>query len=535
MTYLFPCMSRLMLIICLLILSLFLHGCSHLECINPGNVITINNEGDPLNCTNGKFDKYRGDNDYDKYLDNIIEGIKSAPVDKATNKKQVMIFVHGGLNSLESGLNRAPLVNIIEKGTSTKQYFPVLIDWDSGLISSYGENLATIRQGKVEPLYGPMTLPFTFLEDVGRSATRFPLAWYHQFATDWTSLTFPNQPYVTDCGNATYDHWMHPEIQSQNALYCALRKDNSETALKVSLDNADNADWKKSAMLGRFLSYWISMPLKYTLVPIIDGLGKPAWDNMVRRTLNMYRTPEEFDLRQEIGKVDEVPEEVEALAKNKIRIKETGALAKFLFKLDAFMKEDQPQNIDNHKNNEIYEVTLVGHSMGTIVLSEFFRSHKNYKCLSASVKQIVYMAAACSIRDLKDAVIPFMQNYNKDAKFYNLSLHPLNDSGEANWQYVDMVPRGSLLEWIDNFLTTPATPLDRTLGKWENIIQATHIIPDDVRPRITIKGFGVGEKSTTGPQTHGQFDDFCSIKDDDNCQNWKFWDPVFWEKDKYPR
>lgn len=525
MTFFNTRLSRLLLIIIFMVLpSLFLQSCSHLNCIDPANVITIDNEGVPLNCNDGKFDKYRGDNEYDKYLNNIIEGIKNAPVDGATNKKQIMIFVHGGLNSLGSGLDRAPLVGEIKNNTSAKQYFPIFIDWDSGLMSSYGEHLVIIRQGKQEPLYGPMTAPFTLLEDVGRSATRFPLAWYHQIATDWKSLTFPNQPYTTDCSTATYDHWMHPEIQSQNALYCALRKDTSSSALKVSLDEAKEADWKKTKMLGRFFSYWISMPLKYSIVPIIDGFGKPSWDNMVRRTLNMYRTPEEFDLRKEIGKVNEIPEDVETLAGEKIRIKETGALAKFLYKLDDFIG----------KNSEEYEVTLVGHSMGTIVLSEFFRSHKNYKYLSASVSNIVYMAAASSIRDFKDAVIPFMQNYNKNAKFYNLTLHPLNDSGEANWQYLDVVPRGSLLEWIDNFLTTPATPLDRTLGKWENIIQATHVIPEDVRPRVTLKGFGVGDKSTTGPQVHGQFDDFCSAKDGEYCQNWNFWDPVFWEVNKYP-
>lgn len=262
------------------------------------------------------------------------------------------------------------------------------------------------------------------------------------------------------------------------------------------------------------------MPLKYTLVPIIDGFGKPAWENMVRRTRNMYRTPSEFDLRTELAKVNDIPEKVESLAAEQIHEGKTGTLAKFFSKLE--------EQITDGSN---YEITVIGHSMGTIVLNEFFRSYRDYPHISKSIENIVYMAAACSIRDMQDSVIPFMQSENHNAKFYNLTLHPLNDSGEANWSYLDVVPRGSLLEWIDNFLTTPATPLDRTLGKWENIIQATHVIPEKICDRVTIKGFGVGTMKSIGPQQHGEFDEFCAKHNTSDCPDWKFWSEVFWTAD----
>ena len=88
---------------------------------------------------------------------------------------------------------------------------------------------------------------------------------------------------------------------------------------------------------------------------------------------------------------------------------------------------------------------------------------------------------------------------------------------------------GSLLEWIDTFLTDPATPLDRTLGKWENIIQATHIIPLPVRPRVALKAFGVGTTATEGPQRHGEFDNYRPGEG----QTWRFWEPSFREPGFY--
>lgn len=79
------------------------------------------------------------------------------------------------------------------------------------------------------------------------------------------------------------------------------------------------------------------------------------------------------------------------------------------------------------------------------------------------------------------------------------------------------------------FLAAITTPLDRTLGKCENIIQATHIIPPQIRPRVNLKAFGVGKTASAGPQRHGEFDDY---QPGDN-QTWRFWDPSLREAGVY--
>jgi hypothetical protein len=248
----------------------------------------------------------------------------------------------------------------------------------------------------------------------------------------------------------------------------------------------------------------------------------------------MYRRPAEFDIRDEVRENYKDPEEVKKIARKAIAYKETGALARLLHALNDVAAggtgEEKGVGIPMQtqstlKTGQDFEMTLIGHSMGTIVLNDFIRDYESYPNLK--ITNIVYMAPACSIRDFERSVIPYMRSTKgKDARFYNLTLHPLNDVREAN--AFNLVARGSLLEWIDSYFTTPSTPMDRTLGKWENIIQATHIIPDEVRERVYIKGFPVGDTNKDGPQKHGEFDEY-RPKDG---QTWKFWDRAFWEAEK---
>jgi pimeloyl-ACP methyl ester carboxylesterase len=183
-----------------------------------------------------------------------------------------------------------------------------------------------------------------------------------------------------------------------------------------------------------------------------------------------------------------------------------------------------------------YQVTLMGHSMGTMVLNEWLR-----RDLLEQRKQfyanIVYMAAACTVRDFSRAVVPYLVQHRPDAKasdpamargtqFYNLMLHPLADLRERD-RLFDLPPRGSLLVWLDSFLTDPQTPLDRTLGRWNNIIPATDLIPQSVRGQVTLKAFALAADDDVpapgeldyGPQEHGQF------------RGKPYWCPEFWESE----
>jgi hypothetical protein len=98
---------------------------------------------------------------------------------------------------------------------------------------------------------------------------------------------------------------------------------------------------------------------------------------------------------------------------------------------------------------------------------------------------------------------------------YIFTLHPEAEVNENT--FYDLLPRGSLLEWVDDFASEPTDFTDVTLGKWKNIIRALHIVPPDVRGQINIKGFWY--KNDLGPQTHSEFDN----------DEYQFWQPDFWK------
>src|SRR5439155_10604915 len=111
------------------------------------------------------------------------------------------------------------------------------------------------------------------------------------------------------------------------------------------------------------------------------------------------------------------------------------------------------------------EVTLVGHSMGTIILNRVVRDSE------INFANIVYMGAACSVEDFSHSVLPFMEQH-RDTQFFTLSLHPVAEAGEWYPWLADLPPRGSLLIWIDNFLSNPVTEQERTMGRWRNLFRS---------------------------------------------------------------
>ena len=147
--------------------------------------------------------------------------------------------------------------------------------------------------------------------------------------------------------------------------------------------------------------------------------------------------------------------------------------------------------------------------MGTIVLDQLLREAVQQR-VDLPVRNIVYMAAAASVREVQDSVLPHLRAA-PGARFYNLMLHPVAEERESyTWGGVpiDPGPRGSLLVLIDNFLSKPLTYLDRTAGRYDNFMPAAHAVPEDLRPRVSIKAFSVGDSPDVrgaSPQKHGEF------------------------------
>jgi hypothetical protein len=209
------------------------------------------------------------------------------------------------------------------------------------------------------------------------------------------------------------------------------------------------------------------------------------------------------------------------------------------------------------------EVNLIGHSMGTIVACEILQRFHQLR-----VDNAVFMAAACSIRDFKQKVVPYLEEQHlreqllglppgteQKTEFYNLCLHDFGENAEKNPGNLDLSQRGSLLTWIDRLFEKPESENDRTLGRWTNALLATDDIPGSIMGQITMKAFGRdrtynGEtpppfynvaqtkpkkgKYAVEPQKHGEFARFeeGSKKSDSNIG---FWRKKYWQPERQPR
>jgi pimeloyl-ACP methyl ester carboxylesterase len=386
---------------------------------------------------------------YEADLKLMFANIKAhAPV--GTNgKKQILIFAHGGLNTENARLKRIEeLIGLGEGDPANKitNYYPVFINWESGLGTSYGEHLISVRAGRKYESWGPVgwpLAPFVFIADIGKSVAKTPGVWIAQLTTDVKAAGYRTT--AVKNSDRLYEQWNFYWENGLNGVDAWHGVTNCGSRSRVVWD---------------MTSYALTVPFKLVAAPFIDGFGQSAWENMYRRTETMFHSVYEFDLS--FGNRGSLTHGVPIYLDHAA----TGATAQFL---DGLKK--------NLNTNE-FEITLVGHSAGTIVLNKVLQRYPDLP-----YKRITYMAAACAISELEGSLIPVMKRQT-NTTFLNWCLNPRAELSEKNAG--DLAPRGSLLEWIDNFLGAPRTATDRTLGKWENIMQSAHVFPPEIQSRVEI-------------------------------------------------
>ena len=222
---------------------------------------------------------------------------------------------------------------------------------------------------------------------------------------------------------------------------------------------------------GDWWSVW--NPTKLVTAPIIDGLGTGAWSSMLRRA--------DLVLRKDSGFNGEPKSTAHT------------AVAKFL---TAYEQKFGRQGID-----------LIGHSMGAIIANNIISRNQDL-----NFNNIVFMGAACRIKDLEYVVVPYLKK-NESTKFYNLSIHTYRELSEN--AFYDFVPRGSLLVWIDQTFGAINSFSDRTAGYWYNIVRAAKNVfkEPSVMRRVYLTEFAMDGDV---PKKHGEFDEF------------NFWQESFW-------
>ena len=159
------------------------------------------------------------------------------------------------------------------------------------------------------------------------------------------------------------------------------------------------------------------------------------------------------------------------------------------------------------------DLILIGHSTGTIIISEYIGSllerHGTKKKdrdsdmlvnkLDGAIDKIVFLGSAATINQFNRTIVPYLQN-SKGTKFYNISLNAY-DEAKTSWFGLQTM---SLLEWLDGAIAQPASHADRVMGKWENMMLAMHTIPCDVRKQVHLKHL----PSEDGfPRSHSELDE----------------------------
>lgn len=418
--------------------------------------------------------------EYDLYLARMMDAIRRDTV----VPRRIMIVAHGGLNNLSTNLLRA---DDMSQSISAAGYYPILLIWESGLLPTYFEHLAYVRQGQKQEavLLAQITTNVTI--DLARGASRAPLTWIEQ-GTDWMRTTgwfTPEWQAETSHLLQNYEEWTN----AQNAGTSTGSMDSATIHVSVGEFRAG-----RNENVGRTLLTFFTLPTKLIVSPLLDAVGGSAWRNMRRRTRTMFHTPQEFGPSIISAETYRPP---------------SGAVAELAAALDtliiqdsvAFVASGGPDTAFNRHDR--WQITLIGHSMGAIVMNELVRHQWNLP-----YRNIVYMAAACSIRDWEASVLPYMEEHDS-TRFYSLMLHPVVEARERN--VGDLPPRGSLLEWLDDYMDDPETHTDRTMGKWANMAEATHLIPPGVRNRVYFRVFGYLDSLTNHgegsrkPIKHGDF------------------------------
>lgn len=449
--------------------------------ISRENMVMFNTRGDLVDPATGcadlakcahptgqRFDELVGECET-RYIENIARAIE------ARSDRKVLLYIHGGLNdptgTIERAVSRTPLIE--------PSYYPIFINWQSSLPTSYRDHLLRVHQGRFFEYsrgrwcFGAFKLPL----DIARAKWRSPIASYFETVNYAQSTRWSKE----------MELWRQVAEKEQRRIETSPTPDAEINLVYYPP--------QPTSELRNGVSWGLPLPMRFLAAAVIDAGGTPAWEVMLHRAYSLIHRDPDFD-----------PAGHHAPSDRPVFHDPSGGLHRLLARLSKI---------------EGVRITLIGHSMGAIVANEILRSFPDLP-----VENIVYMAAACSIHDYETSVLSFvdrrddLKRRGADVivpKIYMLTLDMQSEVSERRMY----APSGTLLVWIDDYFSHPETRHHRTAGRFTNLLGAVHNTPAKVRNYLTITSFQ--RHGQNMPQTHGSFGDF------------PFWDERFWRGEALPR
>ncbi len=440
-----------------------------------------------------------------RQISRLLDAVRSSPHDT------IMIYVHGGRVSYEKGYDRVALRG---QAIDSAGYYPLFINWNSSGGSSLWWHLFRMRQGEDwGPVSGTLSAPFMIAAALGRSISRAPMSALHQ-AADYCRVLGGMKRGDTEgqihgsrfCPIVGVDAARRAQAEYEQVLLSGQRPIGTESApLAIGLGSHDNG-WTVGT--ARVASGVVTAVPKLVLGPVLDGFGPGAWSEMRRRVGTMVHS------RRDVSS---------AVALDPDYHPPRGAAYALMDSLQEMSRAQRADSVPAERRRSRVFI-LAGHSMGTIVLDEILEHFPDLP-----VARIVYLAPATTVAELETGVVRFLQRH-PETLYYHGMLHPYADAGEWQPGMFDLVPRGSLLEWVDDYLASPDAPLDRVSGKWSNLVTATHIFPPEIRDRVVLKAFGVRDPfDRDDPVLYGELHQHAGFSN----PAFAFWDDTRWQLRPY--
>lgn len=380
-----------------------------------------------------------------------------------SGRKKVMIYCFGGMNSANETVEiSAENIPVIMRDSDV---YPIFVNWESELFDCYFNHLFAIRNGLENFWTGPVLVPFYFTADMLGALIQLPPNLYYQSV-------------------AMVEHY---DEEHYNEMAGNIVRRDGEIQFYLGRDFADH----RLLPLIR-LGYFVGFPFRILTTSLIDGFAPRAWDEMRRRARVSFVRDTLWNGEADISDP------------SLMNAPPDGVFSHFAEMLIQYTK-DHPDT----------EITLIGHSMGSFLITEVLARYPELP-----VKNIVFMAAASSVQETVYAVKPYLLRH-RDAHFYNLSLHPFVE-------YYDMMdycvlPCGSILTWVNQHLAPPVSKEDYTVGIWDASVALLPRMMRGVENQVTVKGFGLYDPvtNTNDVSIPSQHTDFSSLES-------RFWRPEFW-------
>lgn len=343
----------------------------------------------------------------DAYARKLWAPQESVPAEQRAPLK-LLLFVHGGLNGYNEDFKRMKEMmpeetcqdlkvtdrkySLFVSAACTKAksaFYPVFINWNSGLLDSIGDDLIFVRFGHRlkgwETLAGVVSMPFVLASRLAASVFLVPNSWG---VSVWRQFE-EGEPAPVDIAQSVL-------MSPVRALTTPGLKAFGTSAWEIMKSRAD----------------------------LLTAAHLPKSKTGVGAGLGLIRA-----LNARIGRLD------------------NGAG----WKMNG---EEGPHGP--------VEITLVGHSMGAIVLNRLIAAES-----VLSARHIVYLAPASSNYEVGLLLEPYLKRRAPKSKtdFWLFTLHNHDEQMETQWKSF-IFPRGSLLVWIDNYFEPGTSAGDERSGRY---------------------------------------------------------------------